>query len=164
MSKKSAERRLIELAGQYAVAAQMSLLGWHPSPTVGNFPDIDLIAYNIETNKRLTIQVKTGRGRWGIGTAKKDGDRWRIDGLAENADIYVLVDLTANELQKAEFYIIPTKELKQIVEKYAQLKYGRRHTEKDQPCWINRTLPDHQEEWKEIAKYTDWNVLNKFAK
>ncbi|MDW8034518.1 MAG: hypothetical protein RMI79_06285 [Nitrososphaerota archaeon] len=60
--------------------------------------------------------MKTGHGYWKIGTARKEGDRWRIDGIAEKADIYILVDVSGNDLQKFQFYIIPTKELKRIVE------------------------------------------------
>ena len=36
-----------QLTGLYSVAAQMSLLGWHPFPTIGNFPDVDIVAYKI---------------------------------------------------------------------------------------------------------------------
>lgn len=160
----SIENDLFRLAGEYAVAAQMALCGWHVSPTVGNFPEVDLVAYNPKTNKRLTVQVKAGHGKWRIGTAKFDGKQWYIEGIATQADIYVLADLPYEGNQNFTFYIVPTNDLKGIVNQYAPVKYGRRR-KNEQPCWINATQADHQDEWHKIVPFKDqWSLLNAVAR
>jgi hypothetical protein len=71
------EKRLLQLAGEYAVAAQMALHGWHASLTVGNFPETDIVAYKPETGKRVTVQVKTARQlEWFVGNYKREGKGW----------------------------------------------------------------------------------------
>jgi len=87
---RGARNKLTELAGLYAVASELALHGWHASPTVGNFPAIDLHAFHLDSGKRVTIQVKArgadqkpsssvrqeqgkiGKkcGGWGVGTWK----------------------------------------------------------------------------------------------
>jgi len=157
---------LTGLAGEYAVAAQMALRGWHASPTIKHFPDVDLIAYHPATDKRLTVQVKTGRrGAWSIGVAKLANERWIISSLCERADIYVLVDLSSKNEPQFSFYVVPTPELKRILLSFAQAKYGKRKTVKPQPCWINRNELSHREEWCEVAKYKDrWELLDEAAR
>lgn len=160
------ENNLTGLAGEYAVAARMALRGWHASPTVKNFPEVDLIAYHPETDKRLTVQVKAGRkGAWSVGVAEIEGGQWVVRSLRERADIYVLVEVPSEIEQHFSFYVIPTPELKRILLSYAQAKYSHRNTVKPQPCWINRIVRSHQEEWYEIARYKDrWDLLHEVAR
>jgi hypothetical protein len=157
---------LAGLAGEYAVAARMALHGWHASPTIKTFPKVDLVAYNPETGKRLTVQVKTGRrGAWNVGVIERDGGLWQIRQLDEPADVYVLVEVSDDPEPVFSFYIVPTSKLKEILLQHAEAKYGKRRTVEPQPCWVNMNKQDHRDEWKVIVQYKDrWELLDEAAR
>jgi len=153
-------KKFTELTGLYAVATQMSLLCWHPFPTIGNFPDIDLIAYNLETNKRVALQIKSGYGAWGIGTANRVDSEWVVSGI-KKADAYVFVDTRKEQLSEILFYVVPTESLIKIVKKHASLKFANKGTDKPQPYWINSVAESHRDEWKEVKEFKDrWDLLS----
>ena len=146
------EKRLLQLVGEYAVAAQMALHGWHASPTVGNFPEVDLVAYKPATGKRVTVQVKTARKRgWPVGTFKWPPDEYSVEGIVERADVYVFVHLPEQGSRKAEFFVIEPKRLKELCEKVVE-KTKPANAENPLPVgenWWRNTAP---EAWEEFAQ------------
>lgn len=163
------ERRLLQLAGEYAVAAQMALHGWHASPTVGNFPEVDLVAYKPATGKRVTVQVKTARKRgWPVGTFKWPPDEYSVEGIVERADVYVFVHLPEQGSRKAEFFVIEPERLKELCEKVVAKtkptsgkKGGKRLLSVDKDWW-QKTAP---EAWEEFVSRKDrWDLLDEVAK
>jgi hypothetical protein len=162
------EKRLLQLAGEYAVAAQMALHGWHASLTVGNFPEIDIVAYKPETGKRVTVQVKTARQlEWFVGNYKREGERWEIFHFPDRADVHVFVHLTSNDINAAEFYVVGSTHLKQLCEKLLE-KIPLKDTLKKRLLIVGKDSPDHKhapEVWEEIVKRKNrWDLLERVAR
>ena len=61
--KKRADGQVTGLAGELFVAPELLKLGLQTSVTFGNAKAIDLLAYNPETRKTFTVQVKAVRTR-----------------------------------------------------------------------------------------------------
>lgn len=61
--KKRADGQVTGLAGELFVAAELLKRGLQTSVTFGNAKSIDLLAYNPDTKKTYTVQVKTVRAR-----------------------------------------------------------------------------------------------------
>ncbi|MFA0782776.1 hypothetical protein [Fervidibacter sacchari] len=144
------EKRLLQLAGEYAVAAQMALHGWHASITVGNFPEVDLVAYNPKTKKHLTVQVKSGRGQWGFGNVKWDEREEFCARLAKQVDVFVLVDMPKNAEgaeSKMRFFVIPAKKLAEIARRNIE-GWKEEWKQNPQPLWLSREeTRDFQDRW-----------------
>jgi len=161
-------KRLLQLAGEYAVAAQMALHGWHASLTVGNFPEIDIVAYKPETGKRVTVQVKTARKRdWPVGYFERNPTDYRVWGIMEEADVYILVHLPEKDMMKVEFFVIEPKQLKELCERaVASLPPPRETSGKPRvlPMWERwkKVCPDV---WDEFFACKDrWDLLDEVAK
>lgn len=60
---KRADGQVTGLAGELFVAAELLKRGLQTSVTFGNAKSIDLLAYNPETKKTFTVQVKAVRKR-----------------------------------------------------------------------------------------------------
>ena len=60
---KRADGQVTGLAGELFVAAELLKRGLQTSVTFGNAKSIDLLAYNPETKKTFTVQVKAVRTR-----------------------------------------------------------------------------------------------------
>lgn len=60
---KRADGQVTGLAGELFVAAELLKRGLQTSVTFGNAKSIDLLAYNPETEKSFTVQVKSVRKR-----------------------------------------------------------------------------------------------------
>lgn len=58
---KNYRKNLTGLAGESAVVTQLCLRGFVPSMTYNNCPTVDILCYNPEINRTITIQVKTVR-------------------------------------------------------------------------------------------------------
>ena len=169
---KSTEKRLLQLAGEYAVAVQMALRGWHPSLTVGNFPEIDIVAYKPETGKRVTVQVKTARKRdWPVGKWKMSPEGWKVWGFAK-ADVYVLVHLPDADMGKAEFFVITTERLKNLCEEVVATLWEDEKKRGNGRTGNVRLLP-WWEKWKKVkpqawegflAHKDRWELLDEVAK
>lgn len=153
--------RGINSEGVEFVCEQLSRLGWLVSP----FPKDSFLKkfQNQETGEQISLKIKASEHKhWSIGTAKFNGAQWNVEDINDDADFYIFVDLTENA-----GYIVPTHKLKKIVIHYAPVKYDKRKSKKgfskkeQQPCWINATQKDHQDEWLEITKFKNqWDLLN----
>lgn len=60
---KRADGQMTGLAGEFFVAAELLKRGLQTSVTFGNAKAIDLIAFNSETGRTFTVQVKALRKR-----------------------------------------------------------------------------------------------------
>lgn len=144
------------------VREQISQYGWQISPTTKK----SILKVNSsKTNKQISLKVKATKDKrkfWHVGKAKFDGMQWKVEGIDKNADYYVIVDLLDNAA-----YIVRTDELIQLVNYFAPIKYDKRGSKKEkskkemQPCWINATKRDHQDEWRKIAPLKNkWGLLS----
>jgi hypothetical protein len=61
--KKRADGQVTGLAGELFVAAELLKRGLQTSVTFGNAKSIDLLAYNPDTKRSFTVQVKSVRTR-----------------------------------------------------------------------------------------------------
>lgn len=105
---KDFNKNLTGLAGECAVMTQLCLKGYAPSMTYNNCPSIDIICYNPELKKTVTIQVKTVR-------EKKNGNKIysfpvmgnrdeREEFYKEVSGAFVFVYIDCNDL--FHFYIL----------------------------------------------------------
>src|SRR5438034_9436274 len=60
---KRADGQVTSLAGELFVAAELLKRGLQTSVTFGNAKSIDLLAFNHETKRKFTIQVKAVRNK-----------------------------------------------------------------------------------------------------
>ena len=102
---------LTGVAGEYFVAAELSLRGYVASITLRNTKGIDIVASNEEGNKTINIQVKTNR---------RKKPQWIMNKKAENIKdknmFYVLV-LLFDDITSPEYYIVPSRDVANYVEK-----------------------------------------------
>ena len=102
---------LTGVAGEYFVAAELSLRGYVASITLRNTKGIDIVASNEEGNKTVNIQVKTNR---------RKKPQWIMNKKAENIKdknmFYVLV-LLFDDITSPEYYIVPSRDVANYVEK-----------------------------------------------
>ncbi len=106
---KQLETTLVGVAGEYFVAAELSIRGYLASVTLRNSRGIDIIASNSDASMSVSIQVKTSKG---------GGPKWILNRKAESyfADnhYYVFVVLRAVG-QRPDFYVVPSKVVSQYI-------------------------------------------------
>lgn len=90
-----------------------------------------MVAYNLENDKTITVQVKSGVGRWGIGSALLDEGVWKLVGFSGKADFHVFVNTSSGKVSDFEYYVVPTENLVKIVGGHIQDKMSRRRTERN---------------------------------
>lgn len=98
-------KSLTGIAGEYYVAAELSLRGFMASITLRNNDSVDIHASKIEEKKVFAIQVKTnqsGKASW-ILTKK-------IESLKSESLFFIFVALKGPE-QRPDFYIVPSIEI-----------------------------------------------------
>lgn len=88
--------QIIGNAGLYYACYRLSLLGWNAMPTSRNARGVDVIAYNHDCTKMISIQVKSlsKRNPVPLGTSldRIMGDYWIIiNNLQRNPAAYVLL-------------------------------------------------------------------------
>lgn len=94
---KRADGQVTGLAGELFVAAELLKRNLQTSVTFGNAKSIDLLAYNSETEKSFTVQVKTVR--------KRNAFPISYDAVKAN-HTYVFVILGRPE-QAVRYFIVP---------------------------------------------------------
>ena len=82
--------------GLYYACYQLSRMGWNAMPTARNARGIDIIAYNRDCSRMISIQVKTLSKRnpvpLGVSLDKVMGDYWVIvNNVASEPQTYVLL-------------------------------------------------------------------------
>ena len=97
------ESTLVGVAGEYFVAAELSLRGYLASITLRNSRGIDIIASNSDATRSVSIQVKTSSG---------NVPKWMLTQKSESfsADnhFYVFV-LLRGVGARPDFHIVPSK-------------------------------------------------------
>lgn len=103
MELSKLESTLVGVAGEYFVAAELSVRGYLASVTLRNSRGIDIIASNSDASHSVSIQVKT---------SKKRAPRWVLTKKAETffADNHFYVFALLHDIGKRpDFYIVPSK-------------------------------------------------------
>jgi len=124
------------LAGQHYVCYEFARRGYHVGHLLGNSKDIDILVSNESTGKQYRIQVKT---------TKNKNPKWamtkKVEFLSHDNLFYVLVQLSEDE--KTKCFVVPSKELSQIVTKSHQdwlntpNKKGGQHKDNDMRLFID---------------------------
>lgn len=111
MSTNQKQKRKLSsnLASEYYVASLLFRLGYEASITLGNTKEIDLIVYDPETNKKITIDVK----------GLKNTTDWIMPkNPSQRSDhFYILVSFKnrISELDTLpEVYVIPAQQVTQL--------------------------------------------------
>lgn len=108
MNEKKLSRTNIGNSGEYFVAAELERRGFQTAILSNNCKNFDIIAYYIETDVPIFIQVKTTEGykkqdkkktKWLMSSCK---DKGKMNNL-----FYVMVDL--NYLYSPVYHIVPAK-------------------------------------------------------
>lgn len=93
----------VGIAGEYYVAAELSVRGYVASITLRNSRGIDILASNADATRTVSIQVKTSKGgqpRWILGK--------KSESFASRGHFYAFVILSPIG-QRPEFYIVPSE-------------------------------------------------------
>lgn len=102
---------LVGAAGEYLVAAQLSLRGWLATVTIKNAPGTDVLAQH-ETGPMVAIQTKTKTSGPHFQLAQKDERAGRSN------EWYVLVGVESGHFDSARFYVVPRPVIAAIVVSY----------------------------------------------
>ena len=155
------QKKMLGYAGEYLVAARLSLMGYLVTITPKGAPEIDLLVYDIERRKVATIQVKTIRQNYvhlGVKAKREEIDRKLKDKIK---DPYVIVHIPS-DWNSAKFYIIPPKDLRELARKeYFEWLNKPTHTKAreelektPQPLLVSiRSLGSFLEKWENIWTY-----------
>jgi hypothetical protein len=94
---------LIGAAGEYYVAAELSLLGWLATVTIKNAPGTDVLAQHLGSGRVIAVQTKTRTG----GNFQL-GARDEVPTARDN-EWYALVELAdfPTSRQRPTFYFVP---------------------------------------------------------
>ena len=108
--KEKLSNGLTGIAGEYFVAAELSLLGFMASITLRNNDSIDIHASNLKKkDKMFAIQVKT---------SQVNNRKWILNKKSElsssESHFYIFVSLKG-ERERPDYFIIPSKTLAKIV-------------------------------------------------
>lgn len=94
---------LTGVAGEYFVAAELSLRGYIASISLRNTRGIDILATNQDGSRSITIQCKTSQG---------SRRKWLLNEKAESFEsakhFYVFVSLE-NPMDRPRFHIVPSR-------------------------------------------------------
>ena len=96
------ESTLVGVAGEYFVAAELSLRGYLASVTLRNSRGIDIIASRADASKSVSIQVKTSKGKalsWILNKSSED--------FISDSHFYVFVLLKSLET-RPDFFVVPS--------------------------------------------------------
>ncbi len=105
----SLSKTLVALSGEYLVAAHLCMRGIVASLTLKNYPGVDIFAYNPDTGKSITVQVKTTRVHRSSGYWISDPSK-----IKSEATPFVFVHL--NKKSPPEFYIISASDLATLIQ------------------------------------------------
>jgi hypothetical protein len=104
------ERTLVGVAGEYFVAAELSMRGYLASITLRNSRGIDIVACNGDASRSVSIQVKTSTGA---------NPKWMLNQKAETYEsanhFYVLVRLRSVST-RPDYYIVPSTSVASYVQ------------------------------------------------
>lgn len=109
MSTLKLESTLVGVAGEYFVAAELSLRGYLASITLRNSRSIDIIASNSDASKTISIQVKSnksGKASWIL--SKKS------EAFVESNHFYVFVALHPLG-KRPDFFVVHSSDVAKYI-------------------------------------------------
>lgn len=131
--KKKKNNQITGNVGLFYCCHQLSLGGWNVMPTSRNTHGIDIIAYNSDASRIITIQVKTLSGESAVPLNKNldkvTGDYWVIITNAYSSEPLV--------------YLLPPKDVKELAEssgKDEKKSYWLEHKRYAQPKYSDAWL------------------------
>jgi len=151
MGKQSGlESTLVGVAGEYFVAAELSIRGYLASVTLRNSRGIDIIASSSDASRSITIQVKTSSGtvpKWML--AKKS------ESFSADNHFYVFV-LLRDVGSRPDFYIVPSQVVAEYVAtSHRQWLTGTKADGSPRKDSSMRNFRDPEEKYKEA-----WGLLD----
>ena len=109
MSTLNLESTLVGVAGEYFVAAELSLRGCLASVTLRNSRGIDIIASNSEASKTVSIQVKSNKSGKAIWILNK-----KSESFVESNHFYVFVALHPLG-KRPDFFIVRSSDVAEYI-------------------------------------------------
>ena len=103
MPSNKLPKGIIEVAGEYFVAGELSRRGFIASITSRNTIGVDILASNATATRQIAIQVKTNQGSQPEWVLSKKAESFYADNL-----FYVFVNLKSLG-ERPDFYIVPSK-------------------------------------------------------
>lgn len=99
----------LSAAGEYAVASEVCRRDFYAQVTLGHLKRTDILVFNVETDKQLTIEVKT-----------KQGSEWPgIKGIPNGNTLLIFVDFqNKRDDERPDFYILDGKDWQQFLRQY----------------------------------------------
>jgi hypothetical protein len=99
--RRSRPTGLTGAAGEYFVAAELSLRGWLATVTIKNSPGTDVLAQNLDRHLLVAIQTKTASS----GMNFQLNEKCELPSVSEN-EWYVFVGIQ-EERTRPRFYVVP---------------------------------------------------------
>jgi hypothetical protein len=107
------ESTQVGVAGEYFVAAELSIRGFLATITLRNSRGIDIIASNPDASRSVSIQVKTSNG---------GSPKWILNRKAESyfgENHYYVFVVLSDIGQRPDFYVVPSK----VVAEYTSISH-----------------------------------------
>ena len=151
MGKQSGlESTLVGVAGEYFVAAELSIRGYLAAITLRNSRGIDIIASSSSATRSVSIQVKSSSGnvpKWIL--TKKSESFWTVN------HFYVFVPLR-DVGSRPDFYIVPSQVVAEYVAtSHSQWLAGTKADGSPRKDSAIRNFRDQDQRYKEA-----WDLLN----
>jgi hypothetical protein len=149
--RMNAAQRHTGTAGEYFVAAELSLRGWLATVTIKNAPGIDVLAKHPKSGQTASIQVKT--------TSKPSGRfilSAKDEELARGEDEwYVFVALKPLG-ERADFYVVP----RNVVAGFVYCAYREWHSQPDRYGNLRRHVTTRDMQAAQLGRYQEeWSLL-----
>ena len=122
--KKNLEKNLVGITGVYYAAAELSRMGYIALITVRNTRAYDILIFKEGKYKTLPIQVKTSSGDNFHIVLIKDTKKMNEDLNKKIICPYILVRL---KNKNPEFYILNTKQMKNLIRKDWDIWLNKKH-------------------------------------
>lgn len=103
------ESTLVGVAGEYLVAAELSLRGYIASITLRNSRGIDIIASRADGTKSVSVQVKTSKGKKPSWILSK-----KSEGFCSKSHFYVFV-LLKTLGTRPDFFVVPSIDVSKYI-------------------------------------------------
>lgn len=144
------ESTLVGIAGEYFVAAELSLRGYLASITLRNSRGIDIIASSSDATRSVSIQVKTSSG---------NVPKWMLKQKSESfsADNHFYVFVLLREVGvRPDFHIVPSQVVAEYVTtSHRQWLAGTKADGSPRKDSRMRNFRDPDQQYKEA-----WDLLN----
>jgi hypothetical protein len=135
--KKPKHNQLVGNIGLYAVCYQLSRRGWNVMPTSRNARGIDILAYDQDGGRKISIQVKALANATPVGLGTDPSLRNLI------ADYFIIARSVKGDTP--EYFIAKTDEVTPLV--YIRHKKGKTS------CWLQpKDYNQFEDKWETIGK------------